>query len=306
MRAPARIPPRVVSRRSGWLAVALVVSAALHAAALAALILWPPERLPDAPGPEGGVALIFTDTVSQAGGQAADPGEAPAQPEQAQRAETPPAPPPEAPPAPQDSVAEAPAAAAQEPAPPQPAVAAPAPEEPAPAPSLAEDASDPLPPPPPPPPAEAQPAASPAPRPGPPVRLAARPPPTAGGPAESEPIRLGAGVDALPHPSLGARALGAVVPPGADSSIRNAPPAYPAESRRRGEEGLVRLILRIGPDGRVMQAEVETGSGYPALDRAALDAARRWRFRPATQAGLPVQATLTTGVHFRLDEGRRR
>jgi ergothioneine biosynthesis protein EgtB len=88
----------------------------------------------------------------------------------------------------------------------------------------------------------------------------------------------------------------------ADGGYRNPPPDYPAESRRRGEEGVVRLLLRVGAEGQVEQAEVVASSGHPALDRAAVAAARRWRFRPASQAGLPVAATLATAVHFRLTD----
>jgi protein TonB len=106
----------------------------------------------------------------------------------------------------------------------------------------------------------------------------------------------------LPDPSLAARATGAVVPPGTDGGHRNAPPDYPAESRRRGEEGVVRLRLHVSAEGRVEQADVLASSGHPTLDRAALAAARRWRFRPANQAGVPVAATLATAVHFRLTD----
>ncbi|MBR0674257.1 energy transducer TonB [Roseomonas soli] len=100
--------------------------------------------------------------------------------------------------------------------------------------------------------------------------------------------------------------MGAVTPPSAAPGQRNAPPDYPAESRRRGEEGVVRLALRIGSDGRVEGAEVTDSSGYAALDRAALEAVRRWRFRPASEAGIPVAATINTAVHFRLTEAERR
>ncbi|CAH0311028.1 hypothetical protein ROS9278_04935 [Roseomonas sp. CECT 9278] len=119
-------------------------------------------------------------------------------------------------------------------------------------------------------------------------------------------MRLDAGIGALPDPSFGAQAMGAVVPPGADAGQPNAPPDYPAESRRRGEEGVVRLALRVGSDGRVEAAEVSGSSGFVRLDQAAVAAARRWRFRPAMQAGQAVAATLPTAVHFRLTEGRGR
>nr|WP_255568992.1 energy transducer TonB [Neoroseomonas alba] len=121
------------------------------------------------------------------------------------------------------------------------------------------------------------------------------------------PIRLDAGAEGpTPEGSLGAFALGAAVPPGPDPGYRNAPPDYPAEARRRGEEGVVRLAVSVAPDGQVTRVEVALTSGFPALDRAALEAAQRWRFRPATRAGLPVAGTLTTAVHFRLQDGRGR
>lgn len=140
-------------------------------------------------------------------------------------------------------------------------------------------------------------------------RLAAAPAPRASPPQARpgpEPVRLNAGSDALPDPSAGARAMGAVVPPGAAPGPRNAPPEYPAESRRRGAEGVVRLALRIDADGRVETAQVTQSSGHAELDRAAVDAARRWRFRPATQAGIAIAADLTTAVHFRLTDAQRR
>jgi protein TonB len=46
-------------------------------------------------------------------------------------------------------------------------------------------------------------------------------------------------------------------------------------------------------------------SGFSALDAAAVQAVREWRFRPAQRAGLPVAGSLTTAVHFRLENARR-
>lgn len=290
--------------RAAPLMAALAGSAALHGVALAALLFWP-QPIPEEPGAAGGVALVFADTAELAGGAGA--------------AETPPAPqpPPDATPPPR--AAEAPAEPAPPPLPADPASEAPPmaaaeqaampPAEPAPSPS---DAAPPSPPAPspdlatplPPPPAPPAPAAA-----LPPAQTAARAPPAPRPPAPRGapgPVRLDAGAGALPDPSLGARATGAVVPPGADAGHRNAPPEYPPESRRRGEEGVVRLRLHITAAGQVEQAEVLASSGHPALDGAALAAARRWRFRPATQSGLAVPATLATAVHFRLtDAGGR-
>jgi protein TonB len=220
----------------------------------------------------------------------------------------PPAPPPEeAIDAPRDVAALPPDPTGDLPAPPPPrpeaalenmAPAAPAPPQAAPA---QQAAADPLPPPPPPPPPQPpqRVAAAQAPPPAPPRRQA----PATAAPG---PVRLDAGSGPLSDPSLESFALGATLPPGPDARYRNAPPDYPSDARRRGEEGVVRLALRIAVDGTVTSAEVASSSGIPALDRAALEAARRWRFQPATRAGMPVAATLSTAVHFRLSDVRGR
>ena len=46
-------------------------------------------------------------------------------------------------------------------------------------------------------------------------------------------------------------------------------PPYPAASIRAEEQGSVRLLLVVGPDGRVMEARVKRSSGFPRLDQAA-------------------------------------
>lgn len=45
---------------------------------------------------------------------------------------------------------------------------------------------------------------------------------------------------------------------------------YPKAARRLGQEGVVLVEVRIGPDGHLEEAAVKRGSGYPLLDRDAL------------------------------------
>jgi protein TonB len=67
---------------------------------------------------------------------------------------------------------------------------------------------------------------------------------------------------------------------------RSADPVYPAISRRMGEEGVVNLLVLVGPDGSVLDVKVEKSSGYARLDQAALDGARtRCRFLAGTVDG---------------------
>ncbi len=81
----------------------------------------------------------------------------------------------------------------------------------------------------------------------------------------------------------------------------SAQPPYPAASRRLEEEGTVTIHVRIGRDGRVLAATLAQSSGFPRLDAAALaHALAAWRFTPALEAGVAVEATRDIKVDFRL------
>ncbi len=81
------------------------------------------------------------------------------------------------------------------------------------------------------------------------------------------------------------------------------PPAYPAFSRRTGEQGRVILRVELDERGSVTQASVATSSGSPRLDEAALAAVRQWRCNPALRGGVPVRAVALQPFNFVL-EGR--
>jgi protein TonB len=66
------------------------------------------------------------------------------------------------------------------------------------------------------------------------------------------------------------------------------PPAYPLDARRRREQGTVKLLVLVGPDGHVADIRLAGSSGSDSLDRAALSAVKRWRWVPQRQAGAPV------------------
>jgi len=66
------------------------------------------------------------------------------------------------------------------------------------------------------------------------------------------------------------------------------PPTYPIDARRRREQGVVKLMVLVGPDGKVSDIRLASSSGSDALDRAALGAVKRWRWMPQKKAGAPV------------------
>lgn len=80
--------------------------------------------------------------------------------------------------------------------------------------------------------------------------------------------------------------------------ISRPPPSYPREALSRGVGGTVRVQVTVAPDGRVERMEVAQTSGNRFLDRAAMEAVRRWRFNPAIRNGQPVSATVVIPVDF--------
>lgn len=82
----------------------------------------------------------------------------------------------------------------------------------------------------------------------------------------------------------------------------NAPPEYPASDRAAGREGTVVVLASIDALGDVTDVTLATASPHPGLNRAALQAVRRWRFEPASRDGVPVAGRLELPIVFRLTD----
>lgn len=79
---------------------------------------------------------------------------------------------------------------------------------------------------------------------------------------------------------------------------RDFQPPYPPSEQRAGREGLVSVRVLIGVDGRVKQIEriaAASDAFWAVTQRQAL---ARWRFRPATRDGVPVEAWRDMTVRF--------
>ena len=63
-------------------------------------------------------------------------------------------------------------------------------------------------------------------------------------------------------------------------------PNYPAEARRKGEQGRVVVLFSVDEQGNVVSASVTGPCPYPALNEEALRAVRRWKFQPGPRASL--------------------
>lgn len=75
-------------------------------------------------------------------------------------------------------------------------------------------------------------------------------------------------------------------------------PRYPSRALRRGESGTVTVRAEVGVDGVPITVSVEQSSGSRALDRAAEDAVRRWRFQPALRDGQPATGSVVVPITF--------
>ena len=80
----------------------------------------------------------------------------------------------------------------------------------------------------------------------------------------------------------------------------NPKPVYPRSAIRRNYEGTVILLVEVLRDGTVREVQILESSGHTILDRSALKAVRRWRFKPGTQGGEPVTMKVKVPLVFKL------
>jgi len=78
----------------------------------------------------------------------------------------------------------------------------------------------------------------------------------------------------------------------------NFPPVYPEAALKACASGAVRLRVSINAQGYVLNVAVDKSSGNRDLDRAAVDAARHWRFNPGKAEGEPVGGDIIVPVDF--------
>jgi protein TonB len=93
----------------------------------------------------------------------------------------------------------------------------------------------------------------------------------------------------------------AIEPPRFGAAYLNNPaPAYPPVSRRFGEQGRVLLRVLVSENGLAQSVQLDSSSGYEKLDRAAIEAVKKWSFIPAKRSNQPVSAYVLVPVKFSL------
>lgn len=80
------------------------------------------------------------------------------------------------------------------------------------------------------------------------------------------------------------------------------PPQYPPSARQRMIEGWVDLIFTVNQRGVVSDAYVVASQPEEIFNRAATDAAMRWRFRPVVENGEPTTVFRRIRINFSLQQ----
>lgn len=79
-------------------------------------------------------------------------------------------------------------------------------------------------------------------------------------------------------------------------------PPYPPGAIRRGTEGSVTARVLIGADGRVKAIDIVKSPSDDLSEATRKQALARWRFKPATRDGVPVEGWKTMTLRFQIVE----
>lgn len=114
-------------------------------------------------------------------------------------------------------------------------------------------------------------------------------------PAESPPVPVAADASrAPPRDVLTSPVFNAAY-------LRNPPPRYPAAARRSGDQGTVMVKVLVSSAGDPLRVDLDQSSGSGALDGAALDAVKGWRFVPARRGDRSIADWVRVPIVFRLE-----
>lgn len=83
--------------------------------------------------------------------------------------------------------------------------------------------------------------------------------------------------------------------------VHMVPAAYPELARQAEAEGTVQLLVTIDETGRVVDATVQSSNAIESLERAAIQAAFQWLFKPAKQRDKPVKVRIVIPFRFSLN-----
>ncbi|HLK58624.1 MAG TPA: energy transducer TonB [Chthonomonadaceae bacterium] len=78
-------------------------------------------------------------------------------------------------------------------------------------------------------------------------------------------------------------------------------PTLPDDLRTEALDKTFVAEFTVGTDGMPAEIQVAQSTGNKDLDRLALDTAKRWRFKPATRDGQPIESHIRLHIEFQVD-----
>lgn len=84
--------------------------------------------------------------------------------------------------------------------------------------------------------------------------------------------------------------------------LKNPAPYYPEAAIEMGQEGLVVVSVLVNKEGRAERAALKESSGFPLLDKSALQTLVKWKFNPGRLGFLTRETWVAIPVRFRLQD----
>ena len=117
-------------------------------------------------------------------------------------------------------------------------------------------------------------------------------------PREQLALATGTGTIGIDIPDLPPVRVDAIFDP---RFAANQQPPYPTSEERAQREGRVRLRVTIGADGRVKAVQRLDATSDAFWRSTERHARSRWRFRPATVDGRPIESTKVLTITFQIE-----
>ncbi len=84
-------------------------------------------------------------------------------------------------------------------------------------------------------------------------------------------------------------------------AILRIPPSYPHPAKMARIQGYVTMEVNISPEGTVTEVSVVEAAPPRMFDLSAMDAMKRWKFRPKVVNGVPVSQRAHQTIEFKME-----
>jgi protein TonB len=83
--------------------------------------------------------------------------------------------------------------------------------------------------------------------------------------------------------------------------LKNPQPSYPVFAKKRQQQGIVMLKVKVSIEGKAEVIELAESSGFSLLDEAAQLAVAKWQFIPARRGDVVIAASVIVPVRFAIN-----